>query len=164
MTKILSKINILSAPIHSGKSTALKHFILQNGNCCGILCPDINNFRCLENIETGNIMPFQKLVHDGDNDILVGHYIFSHHGFETAKNILKNIPIDTQKWIIIDEIGKLELNGGGLEPAFGKLLKAIQEYQLNCIIVVRDYLLEQAIKHYDIKQYKLLTIDDLYAK
>lgn len=164
MTKILSKINILSAPIHSGKSTALKHFILQNGNCCGILCPDIDKLRCLENIETGSIMPFQKLLHDEDNDILVGHYVFSHQGFETAKNILNQIPIGTQKCIIVDEIGKLELDGGGLEPAFSKLLHKIKEHELNCILVIRDYLLEKAIKHFDIKHFKLLSIDDLYTK
>jgi nucleoside-triphosphatase THEP1 len=163
LTNILSKINILSAPIHSGKSTALKHFILHNGNCCGILCPDIDHLRCLENIETGITIPFQKLQNDNEKDILVGHYIFSHKGFETARNILSLIPSNTNKCIIVDEIGKLELNGGGLEPAFGQLLQNIKDHQLNCILVVRDYLLEQAIKHYNIKQFNLLSIDDLYA-
>lgn len=160
MTNILSKINILSAPIHSGKTSALKSYTLKHQNCCGILCPDINGLRYIENIESGAILPFQKPINNSDDDILIGQYIFSNEGFKTARQVLLSIPIDTKKTIIIDEIGKLELQGGGLEPALSWLIDQIQSNQLNCILVVRDYLIDSVVNHYKINPFNLLTIDD----
>ena len=53
------------------------------------------------------------------------------------------------KWLVIDEIGPLELRGGGLEPMVGKILNEYKRTKNNrLIIVVRENLLEKVIEHY----------------
>ena len=54
------------------------------------------------------------------------------------------------EWLIIDEYGKLELKGEGLEPAITSILNNWKvEKRINLLIIIRDYLVSDLIKKFD---------------
>lgn len=61
-------------------------------------------------------------------------------------------------WVIVDEVGKLEIEQHtGIEPALSQI---IDLYKVNAkgslLLVIRDYLLEQAIAHYKLNAVTIL--------
>ena len=63
-------------------------------------------------------------------------------------------------WLLIDEIGPLELNGSGLEPAITQVFAAHQKFNGNILCVVRDSILEKFIEHYKLEDtFELINLD-----
>jgi nucleoside-triphosphatase len=148
---------ILSAPIHTGKTTALQHFCKQY-RAVGVLMPDANNCRQIINLATQQQEPIQLVVSEHATDIIIGNYIFDASVFAIANLWLLEIKNAESDFIIIDEIGKLELNNSGLEPAFSDLIKKIDTDASNIIITVRDYLLQQVINKYNLQDATVVNI------
>lgn len=154
-----NKIWLLSGPIHSGKTSALLKFSKLHSDIGGFICPDINGKRHLLNINTHQIHPFQIDNPLTEQDICIGKYIFSNTTFQIAHTILTTAADHQYTYFVIDEIGKLELNNNGLEPA---LSKALSQLRNTCIIiVVRDYLLDDVIAHYRLYSANIISINDL---
>ena len=67
-----------------------------------------------------------------------------------------------RQYLIIDEIGKLELKNEGLHVSTKAL---ISQFRFNDnthpILVVRDYLLDAVLKHYGITECSVLNTEDL---
>jgi nucleoside-triphosphatase THEP1 len=56
-------------------------------------------------------------------------------------------------WLIIDEIGPIELRGEGLEPQVSQILKEYPRTRKNrLILVIRDQLLEKVLEHYNLSE------------
>jgi len=51
-------------------------------------------------------------------------------------------------WLVIDEIGPLELEGSGLEPAISEILKDRDSFNGEILCVVRDSIMERFLEHY----------------
>ena len=119
----------------------------------GILTPVINGKRFFKNIRTGD--QFQMEADDVEEEtLLVGRFRFSRHHFNKAIDVIRE-SIPPKGWLIIDEIGPLELKGEG----FSEVLKeAMAERSDNILLVVREGLTGQVIAYFDIGD--AIIIDD----
>lgn len=156
-----SNIIIISQPIRSGKTTALMNRINIVKGIDGILSPDVNGFRKLVMIGNKSLIEFETLnQHDSTS---IGRFHFSNKAFEMANDYLINIQPQSQSEIIIDEIGKLELNEVGFYRALVHHLALIRQAQSNyrLVLVVRDSLLQEVMIKFGIEDAQVITIADL---
>jgi molybdopterin-guanine dinucleotide biosynthesis protein A len=151
-------IFILSKPIQSGKTTALMQWCDGKENVTGILTPDIEGSRKLYDIINKTYINFEaKQPFTDTNIVSIGKYNFFEHVFEKAQQIILN-QTDSD-FLIIDEIGRLELNQNkGLEPELGIIIKKYlnKEISSNLILVIRDYLLDECIEKYQLQEAKII--------
>ena len=159
-------IIIFSQPIHSGKTTQLLHWCNQQKNAAGILMPDINDKRKILNLETKEV--FAVECDDPDNTkeklVTVGKYHFYAAAFEKANSILLGAVSSNPEWLVIDEVGKLELEGKGFYPAVKKIIDDQEEKitTTNNILVVRDSLRAEVINFFKINKYIIIhRLEDL---
>lgn len=146
-----TNIYILTDPIHSGKTTFLKKIILNEENIYGILSPVINNKRFFVDVATEETFAMETT--DDDIDVLkIGKYNFSKASFAKASSIIQKALQKNDGWIIIDEIGPLELK----EQGFSAVLKDVIQKEVKTILVIRDSILEQVVEHFNIKNYNII--------
>jgi nucleoside-triphosphatase len=149
-------IFILACEKHSGKTTALLQWIKDKENIAGILSPDINGVRHFYDIEHATY--FTMLASANEETLPVGKYIFSKGAFDKANSILLSIK---NKFIIIDEIGPLELTGNGFADTL-KIILRNKNYS-NLLLVVRNELVEDVVNYFSIdkKEVCFITIEDV---
>jgi nucleoside-triphosphatase THEP1 len=160
-------IYILTGDIRTRKTTALLDWCENRNDADGVLCPDNDigkrYFLKLKSKEEFELEVASKNDIESDKIIEIGPFQFLKSAFEKANDFL--IALSTKEesnYLIIDELGKLELKKEGLHTAAEVL---IPDYMFNdnkhLILVVRTSLLEAVIKHYEIKAYTLLAKEDL---
>lgn len=155
-------IYILSQPIQTGKTSMLQQWLHNYPNAHGILTPDINGKRMLYDISLKSYHTLQ--IETQEEGISIGKFTFSKTGFENARNIILQALHKNPEWLIIDEIGRLELDRHeGLEPAIGEAIALVKRKytQVNLLLVIRDYLLQPAINYYQLSEAKILTAPNL---
>lgn len=155
-------IFILSQPIQSGKTTLLEQWIQKHPNTAGILTPDKNGKRLLYDIANQSFHTFQIDAHE--EGVSIGKFVFSKEGFEHAQMVLRNALTNKPDWLIIDEVGRLEMDRKeGLEPAVAEIISLVKStyIQVNLLLVIRDYLLDDAIDYYKISDAKVLTAPNM---
>ena len=82
-------------------------------------------------------------------------FAFTRPGFEMASNIVNRAIEENKSPIFIDEIGPIELfQKRGFYHLFEKLLRS----ESDIIVVVRNFLLQQLIETYNIKNYKQIKV------
>lgn len=154
-----NKISIVTGKIQSGKTTGLFKFINTKESVDGILCPIVNNKRVLYHISSKTMKTFE-VSKSGEGTISIGKYIFLQKSFDWANEKLLNGFSANPKYLIIDEIGKLELKGEGLYKSLVKILELSNNSNTQLILVIRDYLLDEALKILSIpsEQYSILKL------
>ncbi|MBK7036349.1 MAG: hypothetical protein IPH42_08405 [Bacteroidetes bacterium] len=141
---------IVTGPINSGKTTRLMDWCKNRNDVYGILTPKINGKRVFVDVATGD--QFEMEAQENEENVLsIGKYIFSVAGFDRAKNILRNATNRKNGWLIIDEVGPLELKGEGFGEELKELLNSIDD-SFKVIIVVRESLVEQVITYFKIAE------------
>jgi len=142
-------IKILTGKIHSGKTTSLFHFMNENDSVDGILAPIVNDKRKLYHISTKTM---KDLEVDTSNEltISIGKYHFINETFIWANEQLESSYKQHPEWLIIDELGKLELKGEGLHKSTKEILEDKSNYNTKIILVIRDYLIGDVLDHYNI--------------
>lgn len=149
-------IFILTAPIRSGKTTSLINWSANKGDVSGILTPVVNNKRVFMNAYTKEQFPMEAT--DGEVETLdVGKFVFSKTSFDKAVQVIHNA-MQKEGWLIIDEIGPMELRGKGF---YGIVKKAVMERKENIILVVREGLVKQVINHFNINAVIINKTNDL---
>jgi nucleoside-triphosphatase THEP1 len=113
-------IYILTAPIGSGKTTSLQDWSSGRTDVHGILTPVLNGKRIFMNAATRE--QFEMEASAGEPALVVGRYSFSKKSFEKAISIIKEGALQ-QGWLIIDEVGPMELRGEGFYDALTEVLK-----------------------------------------
>ena len=104
-----------------------------------------NGKRYFLDIATGE--EFSMEADENENDLLVvGRYRFSRHSFEKAIGILSSV-IDRPGWLIIDEIGPLELRDQGFS---GILKEILARRKHKCLLVIRQSLKQEILDHFSI--------------
>ena len=100
---------------------------------------------------------------ESEDVIRIGHFKFLKSAFKEANDYLISIASEAEnKYLIIDEIGKLELRNEGLHRSAEALISRFKKDNAHhVIVVVRDYLLEDVLKHYAITEYSLLEKEDI---
>ncbi|MBN1408495.1 MAG: hypothetical protein JW956_11930 [Calditrichaceae bacterium] len=145
----MAQIYVYSGPTHSGKTTRLENWIKKNEGVDGILMPVINNQRYVKSISSGKMLKLETDSNDHDLVQIIGKYKFRSEVFEHIQHYLLGLIDKNVKWIIVDEIGFLELNDQGFEPAVSQLIQKLETKQdVNLLLVIRDYLKEKVIDYY----------------
>jgi nucleoside-triphosphatase len=157
----MSNIYIFTGEIKSGKTTRLEKWIAENPDSDGILAPCINGKRYLKRIKSKET---KLLEYEGEDENIeltkICNYNFLKSVFDWGQQELYNALLQKPDWLIIDEIGPLELRGEALEPMVSNILRKSSALKINIVLVVRKSLVEKVIEHYKlhINGFKLFII------
>ena len=143
-------IYIFTAPIGSGKTTALLQWMEKRNDVYGILTPVLNKSRVFVDAHTKEQFPMEAT--GAEETILVGRFVFSKTNFEKAIQIIRNA-IHKTGWLIIDEIGPLELKGEGFHDVLKEVLAARNE---KIVLVVREAMTELVKEYFNISEVSLI--------
>lgn len=145
---VSDSIYILTGPIQTGKTTALGQWAGNNTHVYGIITPVINGVRVFMNVRTGEQWPME--AGSLNEEILkVGKYNFSRLGFEKAEEVIRS-SIEKEGWLVIDEIGPLELNGKGFNQVLKELLAKRKE-KILLVVREKDEILKEVKRVFGIK-------------
>ncbi|MBS1626878.1 MAG: hypothetical protein JSR09_07280 [Bacteroidetes bacterium] len=131
---------IITAPTKSGKTTYLAKWAFNRNDVAGILTPVINGKRFFHNISSNSFFEMEIGVAD-NSTFSIGNYIFSAVAFEKAALVLLSAITTPIRYLVIDEIGPLEMmQHKGFYNVFKELLNKTY-HQLQIIVVVRESLI-----------------------
>jgi nucleoside-triphosphatase THEP1 len=148
----MKKIHVLTGPVHTGKTTRLMQWASSQKNIDGIFQPIIDEKRFIYHIASRTLKMLESPLNSIDEKVIkIGNYRFSKDVFIWVQNVLLNSLDKNLEWLIIDEIGPLELEGKGLEPAVSIILNEDEKYEGNILCVVRDSMLDKFIEHYKLQ-------------
>lgn len=148
-------IYLLTGPIRTGKTTRLTSW-LEGREASGILTPDREGIRWMKLLSNHLWIPFEV---EGETDlpiVEIGRFRFYADAFSQAKTEFQQAVERQAPWIVVDEVGKLEVKGKGLEPAVTMLVAASQSgrYTGNLLLVVREELMEKVLEKWGITELK----------
>jgi len=148
----LTEVYIFSRPIRSGKTSTLLEWskTKAHGSVAGILAPDIDGQRWLQDLSTGeNRLLSADIETDEQRIIQIGRYRFNQTAFHWAQRVLRSGFEQVPEWLVFDEIGYLELQGQGLEPAVRRILNWNKRIAATKLLwVVREELLDEVLEYY----------------
>jgi nucleoside-triphosphatase len=149
------KLYILTGNIQTGKTTALLNWCKNRNDVSGLATPIINGKRCFYNILTAGSFAMEATENES-NTLAIGRFIFCQAAFNKANTILQQAT--NSQFIVVDEIGPLELNQQGL---YQSVLYLLKENKSNLLLVVREKLVPLVIDYFKLQQVTILTVDDL---
>lgn len=153
----MKTVYVLTGEIRSGKTTSLMKWAGTQKNIGGIFQPVIEEKRFIYNIRFRTLKPLE--TDEKENVTSIGRYNFSNQTFAWSQDILIACLDKELEWIVIDEIGPLELSGKGLEPVFSKILNVRENFSAKILCVVREEILEKFIDHYNLRSdYEIFEI------
>src|SRR5688500_952260 len=119
------KIYLVTGPVHSGKTTRLAEWCAARTDVGGVLQPEVDSQGYFENIQTKRRIPLDAQPTDKEKKVYtIGRFRFLISAFAWANDCLVEAPENpAMKWLIIDEIGPLELQGLGLHAALERILE-----------------------------------------
>lgn len=153
----MNKVLILTGPIQTGKTSGLMHWAAGQKNIDGIFQPVIDDKRFIYHIASRTL---RQLETDETRGVTtIGKFKFCDQTFDWAKKILSDCINQKLEWLIIDEVGPLELEGKGLEPVITKIFIERESFHGKLLYVVRDKILDKFIERYNLKnQYELFLL------
>ena len=145
-------VYILTAPVQTGKTTSLVNWSAKRNDVYGILTPIVDGKRVFMNAHTKEQFPMEAI--EGEMEVLsIGRFVFSKINFDKAIQTIREA-IDKKKWLIIDEIGPLELQGRGFHDI---LREVLLKRKGNLLLVVREGLAEKVQQYFEIGKAVLLS-------
>ena len=159
-------IYIFSRPVHSGKTTELLKWCNKQTGATGILMPDIDGSRKILDLATTNIFDIECVDPVNTKELLttIGRFHFYSKAFEKANAILLKAITKNPRWLVIDEAGKLELDGKGFYPA---IINALQWHETHgdshhLLITVRDSLCAAVAAFFNLHDHRVIdTLEEL---
>jgi len=153
-------IIIFSKAIHSGKTTELMRYFGSAQHVGGILMPDVDGSRKLYNIETKEYFDVECKDPSVSTRSLVtiGRFYFYEDAFEKANAIIEQAA-PTNDLLIIDEVGRLEMEGKGFYQSVKNILQQ-DEYANGpklLLLVVRDSLYKHVLAFFEIANHRLIN-------
>lgn len=148
-------IYIFTGPVRSGKTTRLKQWLDSGIDAAGILTPDAGQVRMLYDIGRKQYHTFEVGAVYAGEQVAVGRFLFARNAFDKGKEILERPYPAIAAWLVIDEVGRLEITQGeGWEPM---VLRAVAAYREDpgrgkLLLVIRDSLLEAGLRKYDLER------------
>lgn len=148
----MNKILIYTGRVKSGKTTRLMEWAASKKNVCGIFQPVIDEKRFVYHIDSRSLKALE--CSEEANSIIIGNYKFDLSTLEWARNSLLDSFYKNSDWLIIDEVGPLELEGQGLEPVISKIISECGNFKGRIIFIVREKILNRFLDHYKISSYE----------
>lgn len=131
---------IITGPVRSGKTTRLARWARERGDVGGVLSPDGPNGRTFVDPATGDTCAMENPGPD-EAALVIGRFRFRAAAFEWANERLRAAAASGGGTpLVIDEIGPLELAGGGLHAG---LLAALDRPGGELLLVVRTHLVDE---------------------
>lgn len=167
--KLSKRIFIITGSIGQGKTTQIQKIVEslkeKNITVTGIYSP-----RLMENgnttgydivdIETNRREAFLRQTDNKDLNG-IGKYSICQKGLESGNDALRRSKNNKNRLVVIDEIGKLELENQGWSANVTELL----ESSAILIFAVRDTFTEQVIEKWNLKDYLVFNVsDNLYQE
>jgi nucleoside-triphosphatase THEP1 len=150
------QVYIITGPVQSGKTTSLIKWAEKRNDVYGILTPVINGKRVFLNSNSGEIFPMEA-TEDEEETVNIGRFTFSKRNFDKAIAVIGEA-IDKPGWLVIDEIGPLELRGEGFATVLKKVLKQRDEKML---LVVRAELVEEVRNYFEFQSTTITNLGEL---
>jgi nucleoside-triphosphatase THEP1 len=160
-------IFILTGPIRSGKTSALSDWILGREGVDGLLSPDNEHGqRYFYAIKAHASFPFEADSSTTESIIAIGRFHFLKTALDRANKYLLGCKNSEKlSYLILDELGKLELKNEGLHEAAKELIPQFQNStHSHLILVIRDSLLEALIQKYEISHYTVIYKEQLSSQ
>lgn len=134
-------LHLLSGPVRTGKTTRLRRWLTSCPHAGGLLMPtDAAGRRYFLDVRSGLQWPAD--ARPGQWPVLrVGRFGFSPAAFAWADAALRGAAAPPTEWLVLDEVGPLELRGQGLAPALAAVL-AGAPLPRHLVLVVRQGLTE----------------------
>jgi nucleoside-triphosphatase len=146
------KVFILTGVTQTGKTTSLMEWCEEKESIQGILTPVLDGKRIFLDIASKETFAMEAAV--DETDVLkVGRFVFSAKAFDKAKEIIVNATNNI--YLIIDEIGPLELRKEGLHDAVAIALQ--NQKAQSIILVVREGLVEKVVEFFNINKPTIIT-------
>ena len=158
------QIIILSGAQGEGKTTRCLEIVSQlkakGESVGGIVAPGFwkNNTRYgfdLMDVQTNQKLPFAQR-NPKEDWLEIKTYYFNPEAIEKGEVILRKAVLEND-WIILDEIGKLDIKGHLWSSIFTDLIKIPNK---NWIICVRDIFVDEVIEHWQMQNVKVLQLKD----
>ncbi len=159
-------IYIFSRPLHSGKTTELLQWCDLQKNIYGILMPDINGSRKILDLGTKEVFDVECVDITNTKQALtsIGRFHFYTAAFEKGNSFVLASLNQTPDWLVIDEAGKLELDGKGFYESIIKVVDLYSSNKVsgNLLITVRESLCKEVISFFKIKNAQVIhKLEDL---
>lgn len=139
---------VYTGPVRSGKTTALRARFEADPSARGVLAPDVDGRRHLLSLGSGESRPLEADAPAAP--VTVGRFTFDGDVFAWARSELAAACGAAPGTLVVDEVGPLELDRRGLEPAVGPAVRLGVEGATRVVLVVRDTLLDRVLDHYGI--------------
>jgi nucleoside-triphosphatase THEP1 len=141
-------ILVLTGPVHGGKTTFLERSLagwaargLAPGGFLSVAetgAGGATGYDLLE-LKTGRRHPYLRREGEPDAE-RTGPFFFVPSTLERARSIIREA--DPRELLIVDEVGPLELLGGGL---WAVLREALSRPGIRCLVVAREEILEDVV-------------------
>ena len=142
------KIRILTGEKHSGKTTAIQQWIAGKNNVVGVLSPIIQDMRHFQLIPSQEVFLMESMD-EKEPTYAIGRYCFSVAAFEKAINyLLARCTQNQVSYLVIDEIGPLELQGEGFHELLMELIQNRHSANYELLLVIREGITTEFITHY----------------
>lgn len=161
-------IYLLTGDRQSGKTTSLLNWIKDHQNTIsGILSPIESGGRCFYSISREMSFPFSVIdnAFTDDEVLKIGKYIFYKSAFEKAVYEIEEGIKSNSEYVIIDELGPLELQKKGFYNITKKCINASRSKNSpHFIFVIRNFLLDEMVEFFNINkdEFKIITTENIF--
>jgi nucleoside-triphosphatase THEP1 len=152
-----ARIIILTGAIQTGKSTRLLQWS-EHKNVGGFLTPIVSDKRMLFSLPQKVHTPFESME-SNEQTISVGRYHLLKSTFDQMNTHLINQSNNLFDWLIIDEVGPLELQGEGI---YTGLIYLLSNSSVPLLLVVREGLVQQVVDKFNLAGVELVTKDTFF--
>ncbi|MDD2549000.1 MAG: nucleoside-triphosphatase [Bacteroidales bacterium] len=162
--KLARKVFIITGTVGEGKTTQVQK-IVNELQSRGIPSSGIYSPRIMElgqttgydvvDIETGGREPFLRLA-EIENHERIGRYSILPKGYDFGRTALKRSKLNNSRLVIIDEVGRLDLDNQGWAENIDELVNSSQFL----IFAVRDVFADEVVKKWDLKDYSIFKVSD----
>jgi len=150
------KTYILSGPIRSGKTTQLLNWSAGRNDVYGIITPEIEGKKVFMDVHSREQFTMEASAEDMAI-ITIGRYVFRQSAFLKASKIIRDSIRNRQLfWLIIDEIGPLELKNEGFASVLKDAINSVNR-KLKILLVVREGLTEKVKNKFGINNAMVMT-------
>lgn len=160
---ILHMVYLISGKKNEGKTTKLKQLIENKKDISGFVaekvydCGRVTSYDLID-VKTGDKCIVAKLAslplpENWGESIGHGPFRFSQSGFDWAKSLYVNAAKEGDSAFVIDELGKLELNGKG----HAEIIRSALKSKMDLYLSVRDINVDESIRVFDIQDYQIIN-------
>lgn len=145
---------IVTGQIQAGKTTSLVEWSCGKKDVHGILSPVINGKRVFMDAYTREQFPMEADENETEV-LLIGQFVFDKKAFDKAKQIILDA-MNKEGWLVIDEIGPLELKGEGFCDVLTEILKRSNK-ELKVLLIVREGLVNKVKDFFGLQNATVIT-------